>query len=113
MGEATGAERYFAGRMLDPAYASAYEEARARVSFIDGLMGELDRERRRSNLSKAELARRAGLRPEAVRRIFSKTPANPTLATIYALAKALDSELKLVTPKPTVDPSTEEPIDVY
>jgi len=92
----TGAERYFAQRMDDPGYAEAYRHARARIGFIDELMASLDAEREARGLSKAELARRAGLKPEAVRRLFSRTPANPTLNTLFALADALSVEIRLV-----------------
>ena len=43
--------------------------------------------------AKAELARRAGMPPEAVRRLFSVEGPNPTAATLVALADALDLEL--------------------
>lgn len=95
----TGAERYFADRMKNPSYADAYGRARARVAFVDELMQSLDEERRARNLTKAELARRAGLKPEAVRRLFSHTPVNPTLATLCALANALDVEVRVVRPR--------------
>lgn len=103
MVDETGAERYFAGRMQDPEYAAAYDEAKERVAFIDGLMTEIDEQRRVHHLSKAELARRAGLRPEAVRRLFSASSVNPTIATIYALAKAVDADLRLVAESAATD----------
>lgn len=97
----TGAERYFADRMKSQTYTDAYRRARARVAFVDELMQSLDDERRARNLSKAELARRAGLKPEAVRRLFSQSPVNPTIATLCALANALDVEVRVVRPRGT------------
>lgn len=44
-------------------------------------------------LSKAELARRAGLPPEAVRRLFTMRSPNPTATTLVALARAMDLDL--------------------
>lgn len=102
----TGAERYFPGPMQDPENAAAYGEAKERIAFVDGLMTQIDEQRRLHRLSKAELARRAGLRPEAVRRLFSASSVNPTIATIYALAKAVDAGLRLVAESATSFTST-------
>ncbi|MDQ6949423.1 MAG: helix-turn-helix transcriptional regulator [Actinomycetota bacterium] len=44
-------------------------------------------------MSKAELARRAGLPPEAVRRLFTMCSPNPTATTLVALARALELNL--------------------
>jgi DNA-binding phage protein len=90
----TGAERYLATRLKDPDYRVAYEEARERIDQIDGLIRALDERRAELNLSKADLARRAGVKPEAIRRLFSAERPNPTLATLVALAGALDLELR-------------------
>jgi DNA-binding phage protein len=97
----TGAEQYFADRMKSPSYADAYQRARSRIALVDELMQSLDEERRARTLSKAELARQAGLKPEAVRRLFSHHPVNPTLATLCALAEALGVEVRVVRPGPT------------
>ncbi len=91
----SGAERYFDQRMKDPACAAAYRRARTQVDAIDGLIRALDERRMALDLSKAELARRAGLRPEAVRRLLSAGSHNPTLSTVSALATALDVQLIL------------------
>lgn len=99
MATRTGAEKYFAERMKSESYAESYRRARSRVAVVDELMQSLDEERRVRNLSKAELARRAGLKPEAVRRLFSQAPVNPTLSTLCALADALDVEVRVVRPR--------------
>ncbi len=98
----TGAERYLEGRLEDVDYAAAYHEARDRISHIDAVMGVLDRRREELAISKAELARRAGIKPEAVRRLFSAERQNPTLATIVALADVLDLD---VIPRPRRRPA--------
>jgi transcriptional regulator with XRE-family HTH domain len=82
--------------MKDREYADAYTGARARVDAVDHLVRELDELREAFGLSKADLARRAGLRPEAVRRLFSSGSHNPTLSTISALGAALGAELRVV-----------------
>ncbi|MFA5787042.1 MAG: helix-turn-helix transcriptional regulator [Actinomycetota bacterium] len=81
--------RYFDKRMEDPEFRGAYEEARARIAAIDHLVASLDAEREEKGLSKAELARRMGVRPEAVRRLFTAPSPNPTLDTVVGAARAL------------------------
>ena len=89
----TGADRYSARRTSEPGYAEAYDEARRRIAAIDRLVRTLDERREELGLSKAELARRAELAPEAVRRLFSVDSPNPTIGTLTALADALGLEL--------------------
>ena len=93
MSELTGAERYLNDRRRDPAYDRAYVAARHRIDQIDAIIRALDQRRYNLKLSKAELARRANLRPEVIRRLFSAESANPTLSTVVALAGALELEL--------------------
>jgi DNA-binding phage protein len=90
----TGAERYLARRMADPDYRAAYDAARARVDAIDALLRAIDERRIALKLSKAELARRAGIKEAAVRRLFSAERPNPTLGTIVALAGVLELEIR-------------------
>jgi DNA-binding XRE family transcriptional regulator len=86
----TGFDRYFESRMADPAFASSYAEARARIDAIDEVVRNLDSAREELGMTKAELARRIGVRPESIRRLFSRPSPNPTLDTVVALAQALD-----------------------
>jgi ribosome-binding protein aMBF1 (putative translation factor) len=88
----TGADRYFDGRAVEPGYGEAYEEARRRIEQVDRLVRALDERREELGFSKAELARRAELAPEVVRRLFSVDNPNPTIVTLTALADALDFE---------------------
>lgn len=90
----TGAERYLARRLQDPEYRQGYEEARERIDQIDSMIRALDARREELRLTKAELARRAGVRPEAIRRLLSSEKPNPTLTTLVALAGALDLEIR-------------------
>lgn len=89
----TGAERYFAEQKRDPEYRALYEEARRRIDHVDNLVRSLDARREALGLSKAELARRADLAPELVRRLFSVDAPNPTVTTLASLALALDLNL--------------------
>lgn len=84
--------------MRSSGFAEAYTEARAEIDSIDALMREVDKSRIAAGLSKAELARRAGLKPEAVRRLFTAKVVNPTLHTILALIHALHLELCVQSP---------------
>lgn len=93
MRTASGAEKYFDGRKSDKDYARSYEESNRRISMFDEVIERLDRERRNLNLTKADLARRADLPAEAVRRLFSQQHKNPTLTTLIAIADALDSAI--------------------
>ncbi len=94
----TGAERYLARRLEEPEYRQAYEEASERIEQIDSVIRAFDARREELHLTKAELARRAGVKPEAIRRLFSAEKPNPTLTTLVALAGALDLEI-LPTPR--------------
>lgn len=89
----TGAERYLAEQKRDPEFRAAYEEARRRIDQVDTLVRTLDGRREELGLTKAELARRADLAPEAVRRLFSAEAPNPTASTLAALADALELDL--------------------
>lgn len=92
----TAAERYLQDRLKDPTYAEAHQQARRRIDAIDAVLRSLDARREDLGLSKAELARRAGLRPEAVRRLFASHTVNPTLATLSAIADAMNLEIRPV-----------------
>jgi len=92
----TAFDKYFDNRMKDPAFASAYAEARAVIDSTDSLIRALDDARLLVGVSKAELARQIAARPEIVRRLFTATDSNPTLATVLKLAEALGFHLELV-----------------
>jgi DNA-binding phage protein len=94
--EASGFDRYFGERMKDGAFAAAYTEARAGIDSVDAFMRSLEALRARADVSKAELARRTGTRPEAIRRLLTTKDANPTLETILSLANALGYKLAFV-----------------
>ena len=89
----TGAERYLAKRQKNSGYRTAYDEARRRIDQVDAIVRALDDRRESLGLTKAELARRADLAPEAVRRLFSVDSPNPTATTLASLADALDLDL--------------------
>ncbi len=92
----TGAERYLERRLEDFEYREAYEHARERIAQFDQVIRALDERRVELALSKAELARRADMPPDAVRRLFASGPSNPTLRTLTAIAEALGLEIAAI-----------------
>ena len=96
MDSRTGAERYIVERLLDPDFAAASDDARRRIDDVDRIVRSIEARRIALGLSKAELARRVGVRPEAVRRLLSRHHANPTLATVVSLASALGLDIVVV-----------------
>lgn len=91
----TAFDKYLAARMKDAAFAKAFRGARAEIASIDALVRSLDKARLLEGVSKAELARRIGMRPEVVRRLFTARSANPTLDTTLRLVRALGLRLHL------------------
>ena len=89
----TGAERYFSERAKAADFSEAYDDARRRIDQIDRLVRTLDERRDELGLSKADLARRADIAPEAIRRLFSADAPNPTISTLTAIADSLGLEL--------------------
>ncbi len=66
-----------------------------RIAAVDGVVRALDERRKDLGLSKAQLARHAGMRPEVVRRILGAGPANPTLSTVISLASAMSMDVTI------------------
>ncbi|QQR91877.1 MAG: helix-turn-helix transcriptional regulator [Myxococcales bacterium] len=90
----TGFDRYFEQQMQDPAFAEAYQKERKEIDAIDQGVREvirmLDKAREKQGLTKQALALKVGMKPEAVRRLFTAEGYNPTLATCVRVAKALN-----------------------
>jgi DNA-binding phage protein len=98
----TGAERYLERRLENPEYRKAYEAARRQIDQVDSVVRALDERREALNLTKADLARRAGVKPDSIRRLFSAERPNPTLSTLVALALAMDLEIRPEPLRPAV-----------
>lgn len=97
----TAFDRYVAKRRKDAEFESAYQDARDEIEAIDQFIRALDEARVDAGVSKAELARRIGAKPEAVRRLLTAERANPTLRTVVGLAKALGLRVELLPdPRP-------------
>ncbi len=91
-------------RMKDAEFRREYEAARKQNDQVDAVVRALDQLRIDAGLPKAELARRIGKNPAAVRRLFS-SEANPELQTVAALAVALDAKIKIIPNKPSQKPT--------
>lgn len=102
----TGAERYLEGRLEDADYRDAYRRADERIGQVDRVIRALDARREELSISKAELARRAAMPPDAVRRLFAAGPSNPTLRTVTAIAEALGLDIAAVEQTATARGST-------
>ena len=95
----TAFDRYLDEKLKDEEFAREYAEARAEITTIDQIIRLLDTARKELNLSKAELARRIGAKPEIVRRLLTAEDPNPTIATVVKIAAALNLRLDLVPKK--------------
>ncbi|MHB1710491.1 MAG: helix-turn-helix domain-containing protein [Acidimicrobiales bacterium] len=82
--------------MKDPEYAAAYKNARRRIDDVDKVVRAIEDQRVFLGLTKAELARRVGVRPEAIRRLLSGHHTNPTLSTVVSLAAVLELDIVAV-----------------
>jgi DNA-binding phage protein len=92
----TAFDVYVAKRLDEPEFAAKYAAARAEIDAIDAVLGGLDAERERQGITKAELAKRAAMKPEVLRRLLTAATQNPTLSTVVRVATALDCTLDLV-----------------
>lgn len=88
-------ERRHKEEMKDPVYAAAYCDAKAEIDAVDALVRELDVERARQGLTKADLARRTGLPAESIRRLFTIEEPDPKMSTLMRLSMSLGRPLGL------------------
>ena len=89
----TAYEQYRARRLANPEFKALYEQKRAEIDAIDTILSHIEERREELGLSKADLARLVGARPESVRRLLSTRSSNPTLFTVMRLAAALGMEI--------------------
>ncbi len=93
----TGFDRYFDDQMDDPKIRDAYAVARAEIDSTDQLMRTLDELRQSMGLSKAAMARKAGMLPPMVRKLLTPSRrSNPTLLTVLRLINAVGYRIELV-----------------
>ncbi len=82
-----------------PELRESYERDKSELLMTRQLLMKIDAEREHAGLSKADLARRIGKDPAAVRRMFSSRASNPTLGTILQMAGALGMKIEVVKQK--------------
>jgi nucleotide-binding universal stress UspA family protein len=88
-------DRRRAELMKDPEFKAEYERQRRAIAAIDEIVNRLDALRVEHDLSKAELARAIDKNPASVRRLLT-AKGNPELATVVAMADALDADVLVV-----------------
>ena len=93
----TAYEEYRAKRLADPEFSALYDQKRAEIDAIDTILSHIEERREELGLSKADLARLVGARPESVRRLLSARSSNPTLFTVTKLASVLGMQIDVRT----------------
>jgi len=83
-------------RMQSPAFRQRYTRTRRTIASVEEIIGSIDARRQTAGVSKAELARRAGMNPAALRRLLTSGAGNPTLSTVIGLMDALGMRLQVV-----------------
>jgi ribosome-binding protein aMBF1 (putative translation factor) len=86
-------EQYRNRRLADPEFRSHYERHRREIDAVDRIVAAIEARRVELGLSKADLARLVGRKPESVRRLLSGNLVNPTLTTVSEMAIALGMEM--------------------
>ena len=76
--------------------ALAFAIERARIAAIDDAVNALADVLQEQGVSKAEVARRIGIEPSAMRRLFSSGDRNPRHSTLATTAAALGYRFELV-----------------
>ena len=96
-------ERIRSQRLQNPTDRERYERTRRSLAAAQQVIELLDERRREAGLSKAELARRVGANPAAMRRLLTSGSGNPTLKTLFDVMDVLGIEMDLRTcvPEPT------------
>lgn len=92
----TGFDRYVGEQLKRPGFRAGYEEAQREIDAVGQVVRALDFARISLGVSKAALARQIAAKPEILRRLFTRSGSNPTLATVAKLAAALGQRLILV-----------------
>jgi len=97
----------------DEERASNEREVAKLVAFAE-LLNIFDEVRARSQLSKAELARRVGVRPSVISRLLDGKGRNVQLDTVADVAAALDVYIEMrVRRQPKRKQSRHAPIEVF
>jgi len=82
----------------DPEFEEEFLRQQRAIAAIDAIVNQLDVLRVEHELTKADLARAIDKNPAAVRRLLT-AKGNPELATVVAMADALDADIAVVPRK--------------
>ena len=93
-------DRDFDSWAQDPQFAEEYALERIQIDAIDRIVRALDAARQERGMTKADVARAAGLPAQSVRRFFTQSPQNPTLSMTVAIAAAVGQPLIAADPAP-------------
>ncbi len=81
--------------LADEDFRREFDLYTAEIETVDGVINALDDARIELGMSKAELARRIGMQPAAVRRLLGRGRINPTLATVAKAAHGLGLRIRI------------------
>ena len=96
----SGAWEQFRAELLeDPEAREEYERTRRSVTELRRILQTVESERQQAGLSKADLARRVGVEPAAIRRLLTSETSNPTFRTMLGIFDALGLQLTLTPTK--------------
>jgi len=84
--------------LASPERRTRYERTKRQVLVTRQVLQQIDAERERRGLTKAELAHLVGMTPSVVRRLFSSESSNPAFGTVVAMLDALELGVR-VTPQ--------------
>ncbi len=93
-------EDYRDALLQDPEARAEYARTYRDTLFLRRLLQQVEAARIAAGLSKAELARRVGVNPSAMRRLLTAETSNPTLKTMLGLVDALGLEVTLQSSRP-------------
>lgn len=96
----TDFERDLQAHMQDAEFRAVFIREAHRIDVVDRIINEIDAQRDRLGMSKAELARAIGRNPAAVRRLLTANDQNPRFEMVAAMADAVGLEVELRAKRP-------------
>ena len=103
-------EKYREERLADSKFKQLYDRHRSEIDAIDEILSAIEQRRKELEITKADLARLTGKKPESVRRLLSGRTVNPTLITVLEMTEALGMEIsvKSLVPKKRLAPTVKK-----
>ena len=94
----TSADQAAVNALVPEQDRASYEAKVAALLARNRMLELIETQRGECDMSKRELAERAGLDPSAVRRLLTAETANPTSENVFRLMCALDIQIEAVKP---------------